>query len=271
MYNEQLEKLIELALADGELTEKEKQVLYKKAASFGVDLDEFEMVLDAQLHLKQQSDTGETSAPKSDKYGDIRKCPSCGAMVQSFQTTCPDCGYEYSNILENTSINKLMVKLDEIEATRKPNSNPQPEKKPITASTVILYLFFWWILIPIKILQFLFTLLQRAFGFQPRNQDEINIRKKDVIKNFPIPNTKADILEFLTIAVPNASKKGNLFMCVINPDSTTSRDIALHNEFVPAWRAKCEQIIIKAKFSMQNDKKTLEDINYYAQQLKIKL
>ena len=31
MYNEQLEKLIDYALADGELTEKEKQVLFKKA------------------------------------------------------------------------------------------------------------------------------------------------------------------------------------------------------------------------------------------------
>ena len=30
MYNEQLEKLIDYALADGELTEKEKQVLFKK-------------------------------------------------------------------------------------------------------------------------------------------------------------------------------------------------------------------------------------------------
>lgn len=31
MYNEQIEKLIELALADGELTQKEKDVLFRKA------------------------------------------------------------------------------------------------------------------------------------------------------------------------------------------------------------------------------------------------
>ena len=52
MYNEQLEKLIEMALMDGELTEKEKQILFKKAESFGVDLDEFEMVLEAKLFEK---------------------------------------------------------------------------------------------------------------------------------------------------------------------------------------------------------------------------
>lgn len=49
MYNEQIEVLISAALADGVLTEKEKQILFKKAESMGIDLDEFEMVLDARL------------------------------------------------------------------------------------------------------------------------------------------------------------------------------------------------------------------------------
>ena len=47
MYNEQIEQLISVALADGTLTEKEKQILFKKAQSMRIDLDEFEMVLDA--------------------------------------------------------------------------------------------------------------------------------------------------------------------------------------------------------------------------------
>ena len=55
MYNEQIENLIQLALADGELTEKGKQILFKKAEAVGIDLDEFEMVLDAKLFEKQQS------------------------------------------------------------------------------------------------------------------------------------------------------------------------------------------------------------------------
>ncbi len=45
MYNEQIESLISAALADGVLTEKEKQILFKRAESMGIDLDEFEMVL----------------------------------------------------------------------------------------------------------------------------------------------------------------------------------------------------------------------------------
>ena len=49
LYNEKMEALISAALMDGVLTEKEKQVLFKKAQEQGIDLDEFEMVLDARL------------------------------------------------------------------------------------------------------------------------------------------------------------------------------------------------------------------------------
>ena len=49
LYDEKIEALISAALADGVLTEKEKQILFKKAQAQGIDLDEFEMVLDARL------------------------------------------------------------------------------------------------------------------------------------------------------------------------------------------------------------------------------
>ena len=64
MYNEQLENLINAALADGVLTEKEKQILFKRAQSMEIDLDEFEMVLDARLVelAKAEKATAEATA-----------------------------------------------------------------------------------------------------------------------------------------------------------------------------------------------------------------
>ena len=56
MYNEKIEQLIKSALADGVLTEKEKQVLFKNAQAAGIDLDEFEMVLDARLVELQKAE-----------------------------------------------------------------------------------------------------------------------------------------------------------------------------------------------------------------------
>lgn len=55
--HQELEKLIDLAIADGILTDKKKQVLEKKREELGVDLDEFEMVLEAKLHQRNQVNT----------------------------------------------------------------------------------------------------------------------------------------------------------------------------------------------------------------------
>ncbi len=55
LYSEQIERLIDLALADGVLSDKEKQVLFRKAEEEGIDLDEFEMVLNAKLFEKKQA------------------------------------------------------------------------------------------------------------------------------------------------------------------------------------------------------------------------
>ena len=109
VYDEEIEGLISAALADGVLKEKEKQVLFKRAQAKGIDLDEFEMVLDARLVELKKAEKAKTttSAPKSNKFGDIRKCPTCGGMVPALAGVCPDCGYEFSGIDSNLSSQKL--------------------------------------------------------------------------------------------------------------------------------------------------------------------
>ncbi|WP_213242717.1 hypothetical protein [Nonlabens sp.] len=241
MYNEQLEKLIEMALMDGELTEKEKQILFKKAESFGVDLDEFEMVLEAKLYEKQQSmqqSTQATAAPKSDKFGDVKKCPACGAIVQSFQTKCADCGHEFSNIEANASIDKLFKMLNDAEDMRKEDldtSNP---------------------------LKAMGSFYAKSFSGMT-GPGKIDKKKMEIISNFPIPTTKNDILEFLSLAIPKAKQIGN-FLTKNNLENKA------HNEFAQVWKTKCEQIIMKAKFSMREDKKALEEILQYANEIGIK-
>lgn len=49
MYDPQLEKLITMALNDGVITEKERQILLKKAVEFGIDPDDFEMEIEFRL------------------------------------------------------------------------------------------------------------------------------------------------------------------------------------------------------------------------------
>lgn len=73
----------------------------------------------------------------------------------------------------------------------------------------------------------------------------------EIISNFPIPTTKNDILEFLSLAVPKAKQIGN-FLTKNNPENKA------HNEFVPVWKTKCEQIIMKAQSSPMKGQKLLK-------------
>ena len=238
MYNDQIENLINLAITDGELTEKEKQVLFKKAEAAGIDLDEFEMVLDARLYDKQQTLKAvapSVAAPKSDKFGDVKKCPACGAIVQSFQTHCADCANEFNNVEANVSIGKLFEMINACENERKEEE--------------------------ISIVSAVGSIFAKAYGIG--GGDKILEKKKSIISGFPVPNTKNDILEFLSTAIPNAKQKGN-FLTRQQPENKS------HNDLAPTWFSKCEQIVMKAKFSMKEDKKVLEEIMLYAKELGIK-
>lgn len=82
-----------------------------------------------------------------------------------------------------------------------------------------------------------------------------------------MPNTKEDILKFLSLVVPRAKKTGNFFSSNF---SDAGWEIKAHNLLVPIWQITCEQIIMKARFSMKEDKRKLEEIEQYAKQLKIK-
>lgn len=232
LYDPKMEKLIDLALADGELTEQEKQVLFKRAESMGIDLEEFEMVLNARLYEHNKAASRQAAAeaakapkvsaaaPSSNKFGDVKKCPACGAMIESFTTKCPDCGYELRNIEVSNSVQRFFEMLNELEEQSR--------------ETGMLDMF-----------------------VQNTGMDKLTRRKKALIQNFPVPNTKEDILEFLSLAIPNAK----ISRWKADPTSVI---------LAPIWKQKCEQIIMKAKFSMKDDRETLAAIAPYAKELKIK-
>ncbi|MGV3459604.1 MAG: hypothetical protein ACO1N9_04020 [Flavobacterium sp.] len=80
--NKDLQKLVDMAMTDGYLSEKEKKVLRKKAEAEGFDLDELDMILDAMLY-----DINKENKPK------VRKCASCGEVLKGISQICPACDY----------------------------------------------------------------------------------------------------------------------------------------------------------------------------------
>lgn len=231
MYNEQLENLIEMALLDGELTEKEKQILFKKAESLGLDLDEFEMVLEAKLFEKNKNKAPDpVAAPKSNKLGDIKKCPACGAIVQSFSGKCGDCGYEFRDIQSDSTITKLF------DALMEADNIPKEEFRETRLSGVM------------KLLHDPREDAKRLRKHEQAHKDKIHSRKVQIISNFPVPNSKEALLEFMSLGLAHAMPvKKSLFGKLTAADEE-------HNAFAPVWKAKMEQIAMKIRISMKEDK-----------------
>lgn len=55
--NEQLLKFIELCLTDGVITDKEREVIFRKATEYNVDIDECEIILESMIQQKNMSQT----------------------------------------------------------------------------------------------------------------------------------------------------------------------------------------------------------------------
>ena len=83
---EELNALIQQYLTDGVLTAKERQVILNKAEKMGIDRDEIDLYLDAEVQkIDQQTD----AAVRKQKG---KTCPFCGGSVPQLTDKCPHCG-----------------------------------------------------------------------------------------------------------------------------------------------------------------------------------
>ena len=147
--------------------------------------------------------------------GEILKCPNCGEVLNSFTTNCPSCGYELRGAKTSSSIQELARKLEELENKR--------EKQTWSS----------W-------------LQQKLNGTKLNVVDE---QKISLIQNFPIPNTKEDILEFMVLASSNVKSKNH---------ATSYAE----ERIIDAWNTKLEQTCQKALLNFGEDNKFLETLEH---------
>ena len=208
MFSKELEEVIEAALADGVLTDKERAVLHKRALAEGVDPDELDIVIDGRLtKMKKQEDWLRPAPPKeatNQKYGNVLKCPSCGAQIVGGSAMCPECGYTFSNVGANSSSEKLSAKLEAIDVAYRGK------------------------------VSFTFP----VYGVSKKAKE-----KASVIRMFPVPNTRADLLEFLTSLSAIISSMKQLQSSQIFEDQMMRK----------AYDAKYEECVNKARVSFAND------------------
>jgi predicted RNA-binding Zn-ribbon protein involved in translation (DUF1610 family) len=237
--NLELEKYIDMALVDGVIEESQRTFLRKKAKQLGVDDDEFEFILSAKIQIKQKElhasspppppiQIVKTNSDKSTKEGGVYKCPACGETVISFSANCDSCGHEFRGTNNRSKINKLIIELEKIEEWEWEN-NPYNGRNG-----------------------------QPRLDHMVRNG--ISSKQCSLIENFPIPNTREDILEFLALSLPIGMKKFSW-----SEKFTHAAEIQLQK----SYKAKAKQAIIKARITFKSDKNLCNQIESYANQLKL--
>lgn len=162
---------------------------------------------EADDYSEQASNRAE-STKREDYAGTIFKCPSCGESIPSFVDKCPTCGHEFRNVDVARSVRELSERLSAIE--RKRSKNP-PQKGE-----------------------------RDAGGISSIDEQKINL-----IRNFPIPNTKEDLSEFMILALSNYD--------VDYTDAGDEDGSDSERALSDAWKAKLEQAFNKAEVLFGDD------------------
>lgn len=231
-----LKSLVISAIADGEISDLERQVLIRNAQAEGMAIDEFAIIVDAMLYnqrqvLKQQKERHEhelnlakvhatASMPppavpvKENKRPQVRKCPACGEIINDVSAACcPQCGYEFEITETYNPIQPLIDKIEEID---REFSNLSPLKQPF---------------------------LQAQF-YQ---------RKTTAISTFKLPVSRNTVLDFLSFA---ATAHGN---CQFG------------DPMKKAWKTKMEEVISTARMKYPNDNELKASMAILAKKVGIKV
>ena len=191
--------------------------------------DEYEEKRNAMLGKKnKESNPIEKVVDIAKGKSKVKKCPSCGEILSVFDIKCPTCGYEIRDVKNSDAMDDFQKGLNDIEKMR----NAANELN--------------------------------AFGIKFRlnrkNQD-IETTKVEYIRNYVIPRTKEDLMEFMVLAKSNVEPhlytKG-LFTGFHGCKNQEEYDIK--KRLSDAWFSMMQQIFDKSKIIFENDDTTYKKI-----------
>lgn len=120
-FPKDLTELVEEYLTDGIISSKERDVLLKKAEKMGVNVDEFDLYIDAQQQKVDQS----IDAAARKKRG--ATCPFCGGPVPQLVDKCPHCG-QFITAQASEELKEILEKLEDAMVDLKSSRNIERNK-----------------------------------------------------------------------------------------------------------------------------------------------
>ncbi len=113
MYSEKLEELISYALSKGELSEKDREIILRRAQKEGEDVDEVNMVLDAKVaNLKKEKQMDGDSKEESDCIFSIESLAYWNRKVTFYEYDLPK-AKEIHDVYTDTNSKKVSIVLSE--------------------------------------------------------------------------------------------------------------------------------------------------------------
>lgn len=144
-------------------------------------------------------------------------CPFCGATADVFSCTCKYCGKEQIGVVQSKAVLELTAKLEELESKR---SNSK------------------------------IGMLFESASFT--KMSKIDEQKINLISTFVVPNSKADLLEFMVLASSNIDGRIKACNNYIEADMQ-KKEFAVRKATCEAWIAKRNQVYNKARISFGNE------------------
>jgi hypothetical protein len=195
----ELEDLIKATLEDGILEDYEKEALVKRAQKEGMDLVELEIYINAelqkrQMELREKNEALDAQYEKEKKEAIGPVCPKCGKQVPPLTLVC-ECGYEFVKAKKESSVSLLMNNIAEIEKNYNEVINKLKEKIELKVEKQ-------YPNYSPDYRQFQVNHLLKSD--QAQEEEKKNESVMLAISSFAVPNTKEDIVEFLSTAVPKA-------------------------------------------------------------------
>ena len=157
------------------------------------------------------------SERQQEYVGKILKCPNCGGQITDTTAICPECGIQITGRSAVSSIQAFEEQLMAIENSRKGG-------------------------------------LGGVLGvYAPANKSDI--QKLSLIRNFPIPNSIDDCLEFMMLAIANidVSLSKNTLSNRMSSNGQVETGATIGRTISNAWVAKMEQVYKKAEILFPND------------------
>lgn len=146
----------------------------------------------------------------------LENCKYCGAPINSFLALCPSCGREINDKAASTACQELCNKLDSVELTRPKEGFLKKIMDQVSDSS--------------------------------NEIDSTDKKKIEIISNFIIPNTKADLLNFLFLAESRISTCKKL-----SDDAHDAKTHIVQEKFADVWEAKLDEAVRMGNVILKGD------------------